>query len=130
VENEADLNDKDINGKTPLHFASEIYDRDIQRLLLRKGADVNACDDNGVTALHLASKNGNKYLVQLLIDKGADVSAQDKDGNTPLSLASGRDIIKILCIKIERVMHFFNFIFRVPIGKEFKNLIYFFIQMY
>ena len=96
VENEADLNDKDINGKTPLHFASEIYDRDIQRLLLRKGADVNACDDNGVTALHLASKNGNKCLVQLLIDKGADVSAQDKDGNTPLSLASGRDIIKIL----------------------------------
>ena len=52
LEKGADVNAKDNDGETPLHWASENGHEAIVSLLLEKGADVNAKDNDGETPLH------------------------------------------------------------------------------
>ena len=80
------VNAKDENGKTPLHFAAFQGHTAIAELLIAKGADLNAKDNQGATPLHGASLFGFGLIVELLIDKGADVNAKNDDGDTPLDL--------------------------------------------
>ena len=47
----ADVNAKDIVGKTPLHWAAGNEGRQVAELLIAKGVDVNAKDDYGNTPL-------------------------------------------------------------------------------
>ena len=52
----ANINGKDINGKTPLHRAV-IYERNwIIALLLSNGANINEKDNGGKTALQYAEE--------------------------------------------------------------------------
>lgn len=88
----ADVNLKDKDGRTPLHFAAESADGDIVELLLDKGADINAKDDeSGFTALHHAAQFGNENAAELLITRGADINAKDNQGHTPLYTAVNHD---------------------------------------
>ena len=81
----ADVNAKDENGVTPLHWTET---KEIAELLIAKGADVNAKDDwSGSTPLHRAATFGYKEIAELLIAKGADVNARTGSGETPLDLA-------------------------------------------
>ena len=81
----ADVNAKDENGVTPLHWTET---EEIAELLIAKGADVNAKDDwSGSTPLHRAATFGYKEIAELLIAKGADVNARTGSGETPLDLA-------------------------------------------
>ena len=61
LDNGADINVKNNNDRTPLHYAS-IENRkemeDVIQLLLSKGADINARDSNK-TPLHLVSDQGD-----------------------------------------------------------------------
>ena len=52
LEKGADVNAKNNDGWTPLHWASENGHEAIVSLLLEKGADVNAKDNDGETPLH------------------------------------------------------------------------------
>ena len=81
----ADVNAKDENGVTPLHWTET---KEIAELLIAKGADVNAKDDwSGSTPLHPTATFGYKEITELLIAKGADVNARTGSGETPLDLA-------------------------------------------
>ena len=81
----ADVNEKDENGVTPLHWTET---EEIAELLIAQGADVNAKDDwSGSTPLHRAATFGYKEIAELLIAKGADVNARTGSGETPLDLA-------------------------------------------
>ena len=51
----SDVNWKDQNGKTLLHYAAWKGHKEIAELLIANGADVNAKDDKGVTPLHVAA---------------------------------------------------------------------------
>jgi len=82
----ADVNAKDEDGWTPLHFAAT---KEIVELLINEGADVNAKNKWGGTPLHAAATNGKKETVELLIAADADVNAKAKDGKTPLDMANG-----------------------------------------
>ena len=75
------LPEKNSDGKTPLHIASELGKKDILQYLLRaltKGKlspDLNMADNNGNTCLHLAvkhcrKKQGDVTLVEYLIEEG------------------------------------------------------------
>lgn len=64
VDQGADVNTKNLNGTSALHFACNV-DRDLysEHLevvthLITEGADVNGRNGNGSTALHFASSNG------------------------------------------------------------------------
>ncbi|VVC86809.1 unnamed protein product [Leptidea sinapis] len=86
----ARVNEKNKEGQTPLHVATEHSHLDAMDLLLRHGAKVNACDARGETALSLAARRDSGAacrlllaynrlpLAQLLLQRGADVHAKDK----------------------------------------------------
>jgi len=87
----ADVNAKDIVGKTPLHWAAGNEGRQVAELLIANGADVNAQSEMG-TPLHFAAAFGHKEIAELLIAKGAGVNAKSDDGDwaeTPLDWADG-----------------------------------------
>ncbi|MEN6370985.1 MAG: ankyrin repeat domain-containing protein [Armatimonadota bacterium] len=57
----ADINAKDMLGRTPLHWAAENSQAAIVRLLLANGANVNAIDEDGRSPLHQAIKGPNHF---------------------------------------------------------------------
>jgi ankyrin repeat protein len=102
VERGADVNGKNIDGKTPLHKACEYVKDAIVSLLLEKAGDVNAKSNYGWTPLHDASSKGHEAVVSLLLENGADVNAKNKDGNTPLHLASWKEHEAVVSILLEK----------------------------
>jgi ankyrin repeat protein/beta-lactamase regulating signal transducer with metallopeptidase domain len=94
----AEVNSKDKNGWTPLHYAG------LQSIdfLVAKGADVNARTNQGETVLHLLATGGNEDEVQLILSKGIDINVKDTLGQTALHRAivfSQSAIAKILIKK-------------------------------
>ncbi len=86
----ADVNAKDVNGKTPLMFAVESnVSSEVVRLLIAAGADVNAQDEHGLSPLSFAAANNlSPDVIQALVEAGADINAKNADGWTPLMLAA------------------------------------------
>ena len=79
---------KSKQRKTALHYAVQLEDFKIVRLLLNVGTNVNIQDDNGKTALHYAFNSGNLELIQFLLDKGATIDLQDEKAKTALHYAA------------------------------------------
>lgn len=96
------INTKDNDGATPLHWAAyKGYDEAI-RLLIDKGASINETDVNGSTPLHDAARAWSAETVSLLIDNGAYKDSKTNKGYTPVHYAAnfGRyDILKTLIEK-------------------------------
>ena len=67
----ADVNAKNNDGWTPLHYASRNGHTEIVKLLLEHGVDVNCKNNNGYTPLHLASEKRHTEIVNLLKQNGA-----------------------------------------------------------
>ena len=93
----SDVNAKDHNGDSPLHWAIRYGSGIMAALLLAFNADVNA-QGIGKTPLFLASERGELEIVKLLLAFDADVNAPYK-GMTPLRHAVIRehtDIVELL----------------------------------
>ena len=88
VEHGADVNSKDNDGCTPLHWSSWNGYLDIVKYLIEQGVDVNCKSNNGSTPLHLSSRYGYLDIVKHLIENGADVNSKDNGGRTPLHWSS------------------------------------------
>lgn len=93
----ADVNIADIEGATPLFFASVAADIESMRMLLDHGANVNHRGSTGLTALHwvangfivpMDSLNTEDFpysdAITLLLERGAEINAQSLRGLTPL----------------------------------------------
>jgi ankyrin repeat protein len=63
----ADANDKDIDGRTPLHYAVSNGHIDIVNTLLKNGADVTQVTNKGNTPLHTATSKCYKEIVEVLL---------------------------------------------------------------
>ena len=50
------VNAKDDDGSTPLHYAAAKSNKEVNELLIVEGADVNAKDEDGETPLVFANK--------------------------------------------------------------------------
>ncbi|KAM5347748.1 hypothetical protein ACJ41O_007572 [Fusarium nematophilum] len=69
LDNDAEVNTRDIFGDSPLHDAADRGDRDITRQLLDSGADRECRNFNGLTPRDLAHANGHTEVEEEL-DKG------------------------------------------------------------
>lgn len=85
---DADLNQKDTDGWTPLMWAAACDRQDIVRKLIVAGADLNLQTEGGRTALMTAAINGCQEVAQELIIAGANVNLKNKIGYTALMYAS------------------------------------------
>jgi ankyrin repeat protein len=88
-----DIEAKDENGRTPLHYAAGGGRVELVRELLRTdagrpAADKEARDEYGNTPLHKAAQWNIPKIVRILLTAGADIEARDEYGNTPLHLAA------------------------------------------
>lgn len=81
IEAGADVDTRDCEGRTPLHYAARDPFKETAESLLTKGADVNALDNIGCTPLMMAAAfNTNAAVAELLLEMGADLYAQDNQG--------------------------------------------------
>ncbi len=71
----ADVNGRQIDGTTALHWAVRNDDLETVELLIRAGANVSAANREGVTPMQLAALNGNAAIIEKLIKAGADPNA-------------------------------------------------------
>lgn len=85
---ELDQNQRDANGRTPLHQAVAANATDSALWLLDTGkAPINQADLHGETPLMRAAWTGNAALVEALIERGADLAAFSRNGGTALHFA-------------------------------------------
>lgn len=73
---------------TALHYATDLRNVEIAKILLDIGADKEAKDENGHTPLHETLYCNSIEVAKLLIANKANVNAQDKGGRTPLHVAA------------------------------------------
>ena len=102
---DTDVDEKDRNGQTPLHYACIYGWNRLVSFLIEKKANVNARDNFGRTPLHEAVRIENSYnalVLRALIDEGkADVNLRDLDGKTALHLAVARPMTILVEILID-----------------------------
>lgn len=94
-----DVNMRDRNGRTGLHWAAEKGNVESVEVLLESGADVNAADGDGMTPLAIACMDGEYEIASALLKYGADANCRDSEGLTPLCHAKAkqrRNIQKLL----------------------------------
>ncbi|HLG43354.1 MAG TPA: ankyrin repeat domain-containing protein [Planctomycetota bacterium] len=87
IEEGADVNVRDKDGKTVLMHAAGKANLGIVQYLVEKGASLGLTDQQGDTALHHAARRDSEDLVRYLIDRGSVVDARDRWGGTPLWVA-------------------------------------------
>ncbi|KAK1760561.1 ankyrin repeat-containing domain protein [Echria macrotheca] len=82
-----EVNKRDSENMTALHYAARNGHEAIARLLLKAATDPNAMDDDGWTSLHYAAASGHEELVRLFLGDGPDSGVRDRDGQTALHCA-------------------------------------------
>lgn len=99
LQQKADVNARQVDGATALHWAVFRDNLDAARLLISAGANVDAMNRDGITPLHMASLYGNTAMIQTLLNAGADAKQKGPQGETMLMLAARNgnpDAIKLL----------------------------------
>jgi uncharacterized protein len=84
IKERADVNARQGDGATALHWAVHLDDPDLVSLLLTAGAQADAADDTGITPLYLACLNRRGPMVQALLNAGANANAALVTGETVL----------------------------------------------
>ncbi len=84
----ADADDTDREGRTPLIEAAWRGYPGIVRALVKAGAKLDSQDAGGKSALSWAAINGHAGVISELAAAGAEVDATDREGFTPLMRAA------------------------------------------
>jgi ankyrin repeat protein len=92
------VNERGVDGNTPLHIACERENLDEVLALINGGADVNAIGDMWTQPLHIAAASGKLQIVKALMRAGANPMCWDHFRRTPLSLATANGHNEIIAI--------------------------------
>lgn len=84
----AEVDAREGDGSTALHWASYHDNRELAARLIRAGADIDAANDLGVTPLWAACENGSPAMAGLLLGAGADPNTALPFGETLLMTAA------------------------------------------
>jgi ankyrin repeat protein len=84
-----DVNTRDKDGRTALHWAAVAGRKDVVVFLMDHGANPNAGEKRwGHTPLHGAVRHGQTDVAEVLIAAGANLEAKTSDQETPLFIAA------------------------------------------
>jgi hypothetical protein len=90
VEEGADVNARDAQGATALHYAARAGRVDVIQALLAMGATLqSACTASVEPTLHWAARGGSVDALEYLVRSGAAVSAVNADGACAVHVAAG-----------------------------------------
>lgn len=96
----ADVNGRDLEGMSALHWAASSEDSDkLTFLLINLKSDINAIDKYGRTPLHYHAASGRVYGVTCLLHFGAKLNVTAADDQTPLQYAlqhGQKEVIRLL----------------------------------
>eukprot|EP01124_Arcella_intermedia_P021051 TRINITY_DN2878_c0_g1_i2.p1 TRINITY_DN2878_c0_g1~~TRINITY_DN2878_c0_g1_i2.p1 ORF type:complete len:866 (-),score=256.85 TRINITY_DN2878_c0_g1_i2:93-2690(-) len=81
------INQPNIKGLNPLHFAVGHGRLEMTKFLVDQGAELSPQDVSGSTPLHLACIRGETEITEYLLGKGALVDLANDEDFTPLHLA-------------------------------------------
>jgi len=85
-----------IDGRLPLHYASDYGQLEVIRYLLSKGAKVDSPDKHGISPLLAAIWEGHTTCVQFLVEKGASKAGTAPDGSSYVEAAEKEEIKALL----------------------------------
>lgn len=106
----ANVNCKDLNGRTPLMLACLIeaeYGIKMAKILIKAGALLNLRDGLGRTALTYACMNGREFIVRKILSEDmVNINEPDNDGNTPLHHAASSGKPQITEFLVESFVKF------------------------
>ena len=95
------INQRNVNGQTPVMLFSKKGDFERAEDLIEKGADITLNCKEGKSVLHYACQNSSNYnLVKFLVEqKGAKVGKRDSQGKDPLyeaTISDSPEIVRFL----------------------------------
>jgi len=100
-----DINAKDFEGKTPLHYEAKTGDIKSIKALIDAGANINEHDNiSFITPLDEAILNNKKFAVELLLKSGADINIA-KERHPVLHNAARQKCISNLNSDIPDIIH-------------------------
>ncbi|MCP4491023.1 MAG: hypothetical protein GY820_27470 [Gammaproteobacteria bacterium] len=85
-----------------LNIASQLGEKQIVMILLKKNTKVNAVDPAGNTALHRAAEKGHSDIVKLLINSGSKINAANSLKQTPLFFAASAGRLQTLRLLLKK----------------------------
>jgi ankyrin repeat protein len=88
-----DVNEPDVDGFTPLHYAVALGERAVWKLI-KAGADPTVVTDGGLSPLHVAARDGKSGVLGLLLDQYRERNVLEKRVNLP---GDGRMPIHYAC---------------------------------
>ncbi|TVY90479.1 Ankyrin repeat domain-containing protein, partial [Lachnellula willkommii] len=98
IQQNADLNSKDNDGRTPLVYAVIEGHHRIVTTLLAHGARIDEVDCDDRSALHWAVLHQREEILKLLLqrkeEQGLDVDAYDFSGWTPVHMAVHAEFVE------------------------------------
>ncbi|XP_065574984.1 serine/threonine-protein phosphatase 6 regulatory ankyrin repeat subunit A-like [Artemia franciscana] len=88
IQSGTDVNIKNVEGESPLHFAALKGHTRTVEYLIQSGADVNVKNEDGTSPLHFAAVEGHTETVEYLMQSGTDVNLKNEKGTSPLHFAA------------------------------------------
>ncbi|MGD8340406.1 MAG: ankyrin repeat domain-containing protein [Gammaproteobacteria bacterium] len=101
IDDGADVNERDVDGATALHWAAYADQLQATRILIDAGAEPGVRSRYGVTPLYLAVVNGNTQMIELLLESGADPFDTGPQGESMLMTAARTGIPAALDVLLE-----------------------------
>jgi ankyrin repeat protein len=97
----SDINARETDGTTALHWAVHRDDAATVALLLQAGANARTANDLGVTALALACANGNAAIIASLLKAGSDPNTGLPNGETPVMTTARTGNVEALKVLVD-----------------------------
>merc|ERR1711988_877511 len=85
-----------IDGRLPLHYASDYGQHEVIQYLLSKGANIDSADKHGISPLLAAIWEGHTSCVKFLVEKGAARDGKTPDGSSYVEAAEKQEIKELL----------------------------------
>ena len=97
LRNNCNINVKDYQGRTPLHWACCYGNYNAVKTLLNNGADTSIIDMDGNSVLHFAAEKGFLDIIQLLVEEyNLNIYSKNFRNQTMLDIAILEEDVDIL----------------------------------